>query len=137
MELGKAPKQNAPRLQLLLAIALCKVAWFLSASESGMRLRTDCDLRISGAGASYWIDRTEETGKKFDFRAINDDASRLAEMIANAGLNSDLSPLFLKHVAKKKEDATKANQDPDPLEESDPGDNQGGESTEGELTDEE
>jgi CRISPR-associated protein Csb1 len=106
MHLGSTSEQATARLQLLLKIALCKVGWFLTALNSGLRLRTDCDLRIVKDGIHYWTNRMGEdgTGTAFDFGAITTAATELAAQFAASGLDAGHSPFPLKHVAKAKED---------------------------------
>jgi len=106
MRLGSTPEQGAERLRLLLKIALCKVGWFLTALNSGLRLRTDCDLRIVTKGVRYWIDRMREdgTGTAFDFAAITTAATGLAALVTSSGLDAAHSPFPLKHMARAKED---------------------------------
>jgi CRISPR-associated protein Csb1 len=106
MDLGSTPQQGVPRLQLLLKVALCKIAWFLTALNSGLRLRTDCDLRIVKGGVCYWTDRmgAEGTGTVFDFAAIATAASELVALITTSGLPADHSPFPLKLVARARED---------------------------------
>jgi CRISPR-associated protein Csb1 len=106
MHLGTTPAQGVERLQLLLKIALCKIGWFLSALNSGLRLRTDCDLRVVTNGAHYWIDRTGEdgTGRAFDYAAIAAAATGVAPLIAKSGFDAAHSPFPLKHVAKKEKE---------------------------------
>jgi len=102
MQLG--PKQATARLQLMLKIALCKIGWFLTALNSGLRLRTDCDLRLVTNGAHYWTDRIEGTGTAFDFTTVTDAATGLAALIASSGFEAKHSPFPLKHVLKAKKD---------------------------------
>ncbi len=105
MYLG-TPAQGVERLQLLLKVALCKIGWFLTALNSGLRLRTDCDLRIVTNGVHYWTDRmgADGTGTAFDFAAITTAATGLASLVTSSGLDAAHSPLLLKHVAKAKKD---------------------------------
>jgi CRISPR-associated protein Csb1 len=105
MHLGSTSEQAAARLQLLLKIALCKVGWFLTALNSGLRLRTDCDLRIVKDGIHYWTDRMGEhgTGMAFDFASVTNAATELATLVITSGLDASHSPFLLKHVAKAKE----------------------------------
>ena len=106
MHLGTSPALGVERLQLLLKIALCKIGWFLTALNSGLRLRTDCDLRVVTNGAHYWIDRTGEdgTGRTFDYAAIAAAATGVAPLIARSGFDAAHSPFPLKHVAKKEKE---------------------------------
>jgi CRISPR-associated protein Csb1 len=106
MELGSTPAQGVERLQLLLKIALCKIGWFLTALNSGLRLRTDCDLRIVTSGVRYWTDRTGEdgTGSIFDFAAITAAATELVPLITGCGLDAAHSPFPLKQGPKAKKD---------------------------------
>ena len=106
MRLGSTSDQDTGRLQLLLKIALCKIGWFLTALNGGLRLRTDCDLRIVTNGVHYWTNRMGEdgTGTAFDFAAITTAATGLAALVTSSGLDAARSPFPLKHVAKTKED---------------------------------
>jgi CRISPR-associated protein Csb1 len=106
MHLGSTPEQAAERLQLLLKVALCKIGWFLTALSSGLRLRTDCDLRIVTDAVRYWTDRmgADGTGTAFDFAAITTAATGLAALVTRSGLDPAHSPFPLKHVARAKED---------------------------------
>ena len=106
MHLGSTPAQGVERLQLLLRIALCKIGWFLTALSSGLRLRTDCDLRVVTGGVHYWTDRMGEdgTGTAFDFAAITASATGVAPLITTSGLDAAHSPFPLKHVAKAKKE---------------------------------
>jgi CRISPR-associated protein Csb1 len=106
MHLGCTPDQATARLHLLLELALCKVGWFLSALDSGLRLRTDCDLRTVKNGIHYWTDRIDEDGKGtvFDFMAITTSAAELATQFVTCGLDASHSPFLLKHAPKAKED---------------------------------
>jgi CRISPR-associated protein Csb1 len=94
---------RSEQVQLLLGIALCKIVWFLSQLKDGLRLRTDCDLRISDKGARCWTNRIQGSGEKFDADALVEAASKeLAKAIAQCRFQEQHSPFLLKHVTKAK-----------------------------------
>jgi hypothetical protein len=97
-------RTNAARLQLLLRIALCKVAWFIDELNHGRRLRTECDVRLKQNGAKFWLDRIQDKGSPFDFGAIAAAAAgtdALGITSEAVGFDKDRSPLVLKHVGTK------------------------------------
>jgi CRISPR-associated protein Csb1 len=101
MRLGKDDQSKA-RLELLLKIALCKVAWFIGEMHNGKRLRSECDLRLVKNGAKFWLNRIEGDGTAFPFSEIATTASTgLGATDAALGFTAGHSPLVLKHVASK------------------------------------
>jgi hypothetical protein len=101
------PRAIGREAAALLGIALCKIGWFLNALNSGLRLRTDCDLRIATNGVRYWTDRIGEggTGTEFNFDAITHNAAaELTTLVTASSLDPAHAPFPLKHVAKAKED---------------------------------
>ncbi|MBP7951543.1 MAG: hypothetical protein KA004_18020 [Verrucomicrobiales bacterium] len=97
--------------ELLLKIALCKVAWFLEKLNDVLKLRTECVLQLKGGTAKYTFNRkkTDAEGNpvfddNFDFAAITSAAKTLQIP------ESERVPLVLKYVKAKKED-TSANED--------------------------
>jgi len=86
--------------KLIVKLCLCKVAWFLGAANSGIKLRTECDLRLKSNSAKFHIDRSDSAESEFVFTAIGTAAvSELAIPV-----DTTHSPLILKHVPKKKEE---------------------------------
>lgn len=102
MPLGENETSKA-RLELLLKIALCKIAWFLSEMQEGKRLRTECDLRLVKDGAKFWRNRIDGKGDNFEFAKIIEAASPSLGIESNEalGLLKENSPLVLKHAASK------------------------------------
>ena len=101
MRLGDGEQAKA-RLELLLKLALCKVAWFIDEIQDGKRLRTECDLRLVKNGAKFWLNRIEGEGAALDFSAIVTAASAGLGVTNEAlGFATGHSPLVLKHVASK------------------------------------
>jgi len=99
------PNHGKARLQLLLALAICKVSWFLDALKHGLRLRTDCDLRTVTTGPNWWEDRLEGKGAKFDTEVVLKDAGReLPALMDRCEFKKGHSPFPLKHVRKTKEE---------------------------------
>lgn len=96
-------EQSKARLELLLKIALCKIAWLLREMKDGKRLRTECDLRLVKGGAKFWLDRIDEGGTGFDFERIIEAASPGLGIGGNKTLELSAanSPLVLKYVASK------------------------------------
>ncbi|HPZ84001.1 MAG TPA: type I-U CRISPR-associated protein Cas7, partial [Thermogutta sp.] len=97
--------------ELLLKIALCKVAWFLEKLNDVLKLRTECVLQLKGGTAKYTLNRkkTDSEGNPvfdgdFDFAAIIAAAKDLQIP------HSERAPLVLKHTKPKKED-TSSNED--------------------------
>jgi CRISPR-associated protein Csb1 len=94
--------------ELLLKIALCKVAWFLENINNVLKLRTECVLQLKDGTAKYTLNR-KKTGNNgdpsydgnFDFKKIVAGAKELSIP------ESTNSPLILKYKATSgKEDAT-------------------------------
>jgi CRISPR-associated protein Csb1 len=110
MRLGENEQSKAARLELLLKIALCKIAWFLGEMQDGKRLRTECDLRLVKGGAKFWLNRIDGEGTDLDFNKIIEAASKGLgiEKTASLGFSKSNSPLVLKHALTKakKEGAT-------------------------------
>jgi len=101
MRLGDGEQAKA-RLELLLKIALCKVAWFVAELQNAKRLRTECDLRLVKNGAKFWLNRIDGNGSDFPFDSIATTASAGLEIESEAiGLMKAHAPLVLKHVASK------------------------------------
>lgn len=109
MRLGDGD-QSKPRLELLLKIALCKVAWFIGEMHNGKRLRSECDLRLVKGGAKFWLNRIEGDGTAFPFSEIATTASAgLGVTDVALGLTTGHSPLVLKHdVSKPKKEGDSA-----------------------------
>ncbi len=105
------PSLQEPRLKLLLAIAMAKIAWLLLELKTGLRLRTDCDLRLVMDGTRYWTDRIDGLGTAFDFKAIASASKSLPELVKQCGLDPNRSPFVLKHVVSKKKDAKSLDED--------------------------
>ena len=91
---------QSPRLELLLAIALWKVATFLDLLKHEFSLRTECKLRIKRNEAEiaprYSIEGRESTNGDFDYETIA--AASLSgndSRITAASLPADRSPLTL------------------------------------------
>jgi CRISPR-associated protein Csb1 len=101
MRLGEGEQAKA-RLELLLKIALSKVAWFIGELNHGKRLRSECDVRLASNGAKFWLNRIEGDSKAFDFGAIAKAATEgLGIASDSVGFDKSHSPLVLKHVATK------------------------------------
>ncbi len=102
MPLGNSGQAKA-RLELLLKLALCKLAWFIGELRDGKRLRTECDLRLVKDGAKVSLHRLDGGGSDFDFDRIIKAASPGLEIEGNEklGFVAANSPLLLKHVASK------------------------------------
>jgi hypothetical protein len=112
LRLSDDAQAQQARLQLLIKIALCKVAWFLQELSTGMRLRTDCDLRLAklkpkegqGESAGYSVgsqfDRTDAKKSDFDFTALLASVGSLA-CATTFGREGVEQPRVLKHVVKK------------------------------------
>lgn len=103
MSLGDGD-QGTARLNLILKIALCKVAWFLGEAQDGKRLRSECDLRVVKNGTKVWLNRIEGDGAAFNFQEIIDSAAaRIAiDTDSTLGFPKENAPLTLKHVVSKK-----------------------------------
>ena len=86
--------------KLIIKLCLCKVAWFIGAANSGIKLRTECDLRLKENSAKYFINRSDSTDHEFAFAAIG--AAAVTELSIPTALHR--SPLILKHVPKKKDE---------------------------------
>lgn len=93
-------EHQSTRLQLLLAIALWKVATFLDLLKHELSLRTECKLRIKRNEAEvaprYSIEGATSTTGDFGYEGIA--ATSLAgdkSLIATAGLPAGRSPLIL------------------------------------------
>jgi CRISPR-associated protein Csb1 len=84
-----ANAENARR-QLLIAVALWKVAAFLNQFAVEYSLRTECKLKLKG-NPTVKIDNNEAA--KFGYAAIR--SASLAEIISGAGLPPNRSPLSL------------------------------------------
>jgi CRISPR-associated protein Csb1 len=105
---GEAGPHQAARAQLLLAIALWKVAAFLDLLSVELSLRTECKLRLkrNDKGSSLPISvsceprpkektaDTDKTDSKFDPATIAGES--LTNLIANAKLPANRSPLTLR-----------------------------------------
>jgi CRISPR-associated protein Csb1 len=100
MRLGEG-EQSKARLELLLKIALCKVAWFIGEMQNGKRLRTECDLRLVKDGAKFWLNRIDGAGTTFPFSEIATAASGLGIANEALGFTKANAPLVLKHVTAK------------------------------------
>ncbi len=101
MPLGDG-EQSKSRLELLLKIALCKVAWFIGEMQNGKRLRTECDLRLVKDGAKFWLNRIDGDGAALPFDTIAIAASQgLGIESESVGFDKAHAPLVLKHVASK------------------------------------
>jgi len=101
MQVGEGA-QSETRLELLLKIALCKVAWFIGELNHGKRLRSECDLRLVKSGAKFWINRIEGEGAAFGFDAVVNAAANGLDIASESiGFHKTHSPLVLKHVATK------------------------------------
>jgi CRISPR-associated protein Csb1 len=82
------------RLQLLVALAVWKVARLLREFKEGNRLRTDCDLRLkSGEQLKYRTSTANTDGKPFPFDTIA--ATDLKPLIDEAKFAENRSPLTL------------------------------------------
>jgi CRISPR-associated protein Csb1 len=112
MQLGENKHAKA-RLELLLKIALCKVAWFIDELNNGKRLRSECDVRLVKNGAKFWINRVENGGNAFGYEAIAKAAKNGLDIACDSiGFDKKNSPLVLKHViAKSKEETATENND--------------------------
>ena len=101
MRVGEGEQAKA-RLELLLKIALCKVAWFIGELNHGKRLRSECDVRLVENGAKFWLNRIQGEGTAFDFGSIATAATNgLGIAHESVGFDNSRSPLVLKHVATK------------------------------------
>jgi len=101
MRLGDGEQARA-RLELLIKLALCKVAWFIGEMQDGKRLRTECDLRLVKNGARFWLNRIDGKGASFPFPAITTAASAGLGITEPAlDFTPGHSPLVLRHVASK------------------------------------
>ncbi|SKB02015.1 CRISPR-associated protein GSU0053 (Cas_GSU0053) [Prosthecobacter debontii] len=96
----KPGQYQSPRLQLLLAISLWKVATFLDLLKHELSLRTECKLRIkrneTKVAPQYSIEGATSTTGDFGYEAIA--ATSLANdssLISKAGLPKGRSPLTL------------------------------------------
>lgn len=125
MRLGDGEQAKA-RLELLLKLALCKVAWFIGEIQDGKRLRTECDLRLRKNGAKVWLNRMEGEAAQFPFSEIAEAAkTEMGITSAALGFAKENSPLVLKHVA------TKAKKGAEAAESESDGENAGAEAEEG------
>jgi CRISPR-associated protein Csb1 len=104
MPLGENDQSKA-RLELLLKISLCKIAWFLGELYNGKRLRTECDLRLVKRGTKFWFDRIDGEGKEFEFNKLIEVATPSLGIETNEalGFSKANSPLVLKYMASKAE----------------------------------
>lgn len=100
--LGLGSSSSNARLRLLLAISLCKIAWFLGILNDGLRLRTDCDLRVVSGTTRLWSGRPDGPGEIFDFAAVGGSRTDLSKLVAECHFSQGHSPFFLKHVPKAK-----------------------------------
>jgi CRISPR-associated protein Csb1 len=100
---GATSDQATSRLQLLLKVGLCKIAWFLKELHSGMRLRTDCNLRLVSGATKYWFDRIDGDGTDFDFTAVTVAVAGGLGIATDNSLGFDAahSPLVLQYVVSK------------------------------------
>jgi hypothetical protein len=119
MKLGEGEQAKA-RLELLLKIALCKVAWFIDEINNGKRLRSECDVRLATNGAKLWINRIEGDGSAFGFAEIAKAASAgLGIADESIGFDKNHSPLVLKHAASKPKKEVDAGEEQPSSEEAD------------------
>jgi CRISPR-associated protein Csb1 len=97
-EQGAPGANQAARCQLLLAIALWKVAAFLDLLKVELSLRTECKLRIkSGAKPVAKVEGTTTAEVEFPVSSIA--AASLANEITAAHLPADRSPLVLQFTS--------------------------------------
>jgi CRISPR-associated protein Csb1 len=96
---GKPGQNQTPRFQLLVAIALWKVASFLKLLEVELSLRTECKLRLKRAEGGQAIVTAKcepgATNQDTSFPYSRIAAEDLAKLISAAGLPEDRSPLIL------------------------------------------
>jgi CRISPR-associated protein Csb1 len=99
---GQPGQSQTPRFQLLLAIALWKVASFLNSLEVELSLRTECKLRLKRDGdraivAAKCEPEASAQGSNFLFASIA--GEDLTQTISAAGLPPDRSPLALQFAS--------------------------------------
>lgn len=92
---GQPGENQAPRFQLLLAIALWKVAAFLDLLRVELSLRTECKLRLKQTPAvQYTLDRDDSaTDRVFPFSTVAQ--TSLVDLIEAAHLRQGRDPLVL------------------------------------------
>lgn len=92
---GQPGGHQEARFQLLLAIALWKVAAFLDLLRVELSLRSECKLRLkSGVQVQYTLDREDSaTDRVFPFNTITQ--ASLANLIEQADLPKGRHPLVL------------------------------------------
>ncbi len=122
---GTNSRQNA-RLQLLLAIALWKIATFLNQLKVELSLRTECKLKIKDQP----FFRAEGTGSPFEgifpYEEITKDSLTGGQhktdekgFISNAGFSEGRSPLWLKfEKSADKENKDQEAENPEEIEQS-------------------
>jgi len=96
---GQRGQHQTARLQLLIALALWKVAAFLDSMNVELSLRTECKLRLKREGGNVIAPRAKcESGTDaqtvdFPFREMA--ATGLTDLISSASLPANRSPLTL------------------------------------------
>lgn len=96
---------QAPRLQLLLAIALWKTAMYLSGLKIELSLRTECKLKLQSK-PEYRADGTEPTLiGDFPYESISN--ATLDRLISEAQFKEGRSPLWLKFEKRKDDNEMK------------------------------
>jgi len=116
---GEPGKHQKARFELLLAIALWKVALFLDLLRIELSLRTECKLRLKKGAPKYTADGSMSQAGDFPYKEIA--AIGLAEskeesagkkkpgFIAMAGLRQDCAPLVLKFEKSKGDEESDSN----------------------------
>lgn len=101
---GQPGQHQTARLQLLLALALWKIASFLDLLSVELSLRSECKLRLKRNEKSEAIGpkakcEPDAGTQSFEFPFVAIAQSSLEMPISNAGLPSDRSPLILQFAS--------------------------------------